>query len=139
MTRHVSSLPLLALITLIASVSGCLAEENGLPYDRLRIAVARPGGAGITGFPRCLTLPVLNGSVVEETHPIEGGLSVEVFATNSAVDLSFPGASQGPALDRTISVERLRAGYAESFELSSVSGTPLTISLGSGCSEGDLR
>jgi|SoiMethySBSTD1v2_1073268.scaffolds.fasta_scaffold101877_2 hypothetical protein len=139
MTRRISPLRLVALVALLASVSGCLAEENGLPYDRLRIAVARPGSTSVAGFPRCVTLPVLNGSVVEETHPIEGGLSIEVFATNSAVDLAFSGASQGPALDRTISVERLRAGYAESFELSSVSGTPLAVSLGSGCSEGDLR
>jgi hypothetical protein len=86
-----------------------------------------------------VTLPVLNGSVVEERHPIEGGLEVEVFATNSFVDLSFPGASPGLSFNRTVSVERLRASYSENFEVANVSGAAFTVALASACSESDIR
>jgi hypothetical protein len=42
-------------------------------------------------------------------------------------------------LDRTVSVERLRANYSESFEVANVSGTAFTIGLASACSESDIR
>ena len=140
MTR--ASLPALRLSVLLGacgSAVGCLVEESGLPYDRLSISVVREDRTSISGFPTCVTLPILNGSVVEERHAIEDGLALEVFATNSAVELSFSGASQGPAFDRTIGAERLRGAYAESFELASGSGTLFMVGLGSSCAAGENR
>jgi hypothetical protein len=137
--RRSYSFRLPLLVAVLAASAGCMVEDQGLPYDRLRIAVSRSDSTSVAGFPRCLTLPVLNGSVVEERYSIEGGLEVEVFATNGFVGLSFSGASQGASVNRTISVERLRAGYAESLEVTNPSGTAFTIGLGSGCSDGDIR
>jgi hypothetical protein len=126
---------LVVLALALAAVVGCASEKQGLPYDVLRVSVTRPEGTAVPGFPRCVTLPVLNGSVVESEHTIEGGLALEVFATNRFVELSF----QGAAAQRTISVEQLRSGFTESFGVASATGTSFTIALGSACSSGDAR
>ena len=129
----------LLLPALLTLATGCAPEKSGLPYDTLRISVTRSGAASVAGFPRCVTLPVLNGSVIEERHSIEAGLAVEIVATNELIDLSFPGATQTPSPNRSIPVERLRSSYSESFEIANASGTTFTIGLGSACSQSDAR
>jgi hypothetical protein len=113
--------------------SGCLAEDSGLPYTRLSISVAEQSGVGVSGFPACVTLPILNGSVVEERHNIDGDLAVEVFATSSAVELSFSGAN--PDANRAITAEQLRRGHAETMEIVNQGGSVFTVELSSTCAD----
>jgi hypothetical protein len=123
-----------ALIGLPILAGACFAEEQGLPYDRLSISVVRQTGGGVAGFPLCITLPILNGSVVEERRSVDGALGVAVFAMNDRVELSFPGAREGAALDRAISAERLRGALIEDFTATSSSGESFGVALRSACS-----
>jgi len=112
--------------------SGCVVE-NGLPYDQLSINALRGDGSTVTRYPKCFTMPVLHGSVVEERHAIEGGVTIVIRATDSVIEVGFEGVTDPGGAKRSITLDELEAAYAETLTIESTSGAPFSVKLAKGC------
>jgi hypothetical protein len=123
------------LVTLPLAVlfaQGCI-HENGLEYDQLTIQALRADGSSVARFPKCFTMPVLHGSVVEERHPIESGAVILVHATDSVIEIDFEGVVGSTEQQRSITLDDLKAGYSEALSVESTSGPVFSVRLSQGC------
>ena len=133
--RRLVTIAGLALV--LGAQAGCLFAEP-LPYDNLSIVVKRSTGTSVLGFPKCVTLPILHGSRIDESFAIDSGLRVAVSATSAAIDVTFPGATEGSTLDRHLSSDQLQRGFTETLTVSSASSS-FSVTLSSGCLSGATR
>ncbi len=114
-------------------VAGCSSGNAGLSYDQLGIEATHQDGSAIAGFnAACVTLPLLDGSIVEETHTIEGPLKVKTRATPDAVEVEFIGAASA-AGDQRVTLDQLRAGFSDDVQVDA-DGASYAVTLMSGCS-----
>ena len=111
---------------------GCL-HEHGLNYDRLTIEARRDDGTVVSSYPKCFTMPVLHGSVVDERHAIEGGVAIEIHATDAVIEVSFQGVTDPGSLARSITLDALQAGFTDTLPLAATSGAQFTVKLAQGC------
>lgn len=126
-------LPCLALLAL----AGCLTRPQGLAYRRLGVVAASDAsGSPAPGFePSCTTLPVLLGSVVDETHAVAPPLALEIFATWDGAELVFHGAAADAGADQRIDAATLSdPTWTGSVSVPRTDGTSFTVQLAATCS-----
>ena len=113
-------------------LSSCI-HEQGLSYDQLTIEAQRADGSTIARYPKCFTMPILHGSIVDERHTIDGSAVILVHATDSMIDVGFEGVTDPSALARSITLDDLKAGYVETLSIQSTGGEAFMVLLSRGC------
>lgn len=123
-------------IPLSLALSGCLADY-GLGYDELHVSATLESGTPVSTTPAngCTTLPLLLGSIVENTIDIDNAIDVEVSATRERARVEFRGVVF--AEGRTLLAEDLENGHSETLTLESTNGQRYLVRLGSDCPSTD--
>lgn len=116
----------------LAALAGC-NSETGLSYQSLSFSALEAGAAG-SQTTRCITLPHLIGSEVDEDIELGDGLAAHLVAMRDDVALTFTGSVGAGSDSRSITLDELSGSYSDELTVtSSASGRTFTITLTSKC------
>ena len=122
------------LALLVAVLLACDSNDSALAYARLGIATSDAAGTPVSSSAgaACVILPVLRGSMVDQSFEVSGSLSVEVSADRNGVTVRFDHAS--PAVGaKSISRAELEAKYFQEVQVSDQTGKSYLVQLSSEC------
>jgi hypothetical protein len=130
-TTFIRLATLLGLLTSGVALVGCSESAGGPRLARVGVAVSQSSGEQF--FADCVPVPVLWGSRSQARLDIDGTFFIEVTAEREATWLSFQGVDAPDTLQRRLTTEQLRSGYAEELEVTTLAGGQYIVNVGSEC------
>lgn len=122
-----------AALGLLLGGSSCYVAPGGPDYASVELS-ATDTESNLSGSV-CTVLPVLLGSRALNEVNYGGGFRAEVFASADGADITFKGVTDPGQLNRFVSAETLRAGFAETLTINTTDGRTFDMSISSGCRE----
>ena len=124
---RLSKLWVLAAATLLAACS----TESGGPRSITVGAELQDGST--TPAAVCVRMPVLLGSQVEDSTAVGSAFQMDVRALRHSANITFPNARNAASAARTVSLEQLENGYADSVSVTGQDGATYSVQVISGC------